>query len=281
MIGRILRARFRHFEQAADHFLGKEPADVTTALAKAGDCTRWSRRQWQDFWGDWRAEVVPQVQQAQLMSVVPASFFQTPDWMGFAHELRGIQEFIRWTLYAYKVYPAAGVVTLLLFDQNEGMALAGRLDTNMMDTGKLPANEMFVGISIGVDPVPNQADVFAVNAANGLAAQQWYNVLTLGRLIIRISGKEYLVIAPLTRVPPGHGFGTVFTSGIVAANQMNIGHLGNGTPDTKAKYSLDPPMGLLPGRPFEARLEWNAVQVVTTAGRIGVGSDGWKVRAVL
>jgi hypothetical protein len=224
---------------------------------------------------------MPQVPGGQLMSVVPTSFMTTPDFTAFANELKGIQEVVRWTLYSYKQYAAAGSVNLLFFDQSEGTATNGRLDTNMTTPGQLSGNEMMVVVGISVEPIPAQADVFAVNAANGVAAQQWYNVLTQGWFEARQSGKEYLTIAPLTQLPPGHGFGSLFTSSAIAANVMNIGHLNNGAPDNNAKYSLDPPFGILPTRPFEARLRWNALQAVTTAGRMGVNYDGWKVRAVL
>jgi len=259
-------------------FTGRE----SPMLAIAGDCTRWSREQWSDFWGDWRAQAVPQAIGAQLMSVIPASFFQTPDWIGFANELKGVQEVVRWPLYSYLAYPAAGSVNLLFFATAEGQATNGRLDTNLTGTGgQLPGNQMFVGVGLGVEPWPAQADIFAVNAANGLAAQQWYNVLTQGWVEVRISGKEYLVAAPLIRFPAGFGFGSVFTAGAIAANLMNMAFLNNGSPDNRAKYNLDPPLGILPMRPFEARTRWNAVQAVATAGRIGTAFEGWLIRAVL
>lgn len=261
-------------------------AQASQVLAPFGDVTKWSRRQYEDFCASlgepWLAQAVPQVANVpQFMSVVPASFFTTPDWAAFANELKGVQEVVRWTMYSYKAYPTAGVTNLLFFDQSEGTAAGGRLDTNMTNPGSLPGNEMLVVVGVGFDPIPAQADVFAVNAANGIAAQQWYNVLTNGFFEVNISGKEYLIIAPLTRIPPGHGLGALFTSSQLAANVMNIAQVQSGTPDNRAKYNVDPPFGILPQRPFTARIRYNALQAVTTAGRVGVGFDGWKVRPVL
>lgn len=272
----------RDTAQHGDHIMAR----ASQVLAPFGDVTAWSRRQYEDFCSQlghpWLAQAVPQVGNVpQFMSVVPASFFTTPDWAAFANELKGVQEVVRWTMYSYKAYPTAGVTNLLFFDQSEGTATAGRLDTNMTNPGSLPGNEMLVVVGVGFDPIPAQADVFAVNAANGVAAQQWYNVLTLGWLEVKISGKEYFVVAPLTRIPPGHGLGALFTSSQLAANVMNISQVQSGTPDNRAKYNVDPPFGILPQRPFEARIRYNTLQAVTTAGRVGVGFDGWKVRPVL
>ena len=272
--GRVVGQRFRNFLG-----LGQRPQSAAR-LRPFGDAKLWSPRQWQDFWGDSRAQGIPQMAGGQLLTVVPPSYFSTPDWTQFASELKGVQEVIRWTLYSYKAYPAAGSVNLLFFDQSEGTATAGRLDTNMTTPGQLSGNEFMVVVGISVDPVPAAADVFVTNGP-AVALQQWYSVLTQGFFESKISGKEYLVIAPLTQLPPGHGVGALGTASAAAATTINFTTVQSGTPDNQARYKLDPPFGLLPTRPFEARLRWNALQTVTTAGRIGVNYDGWKVRAVL
>jgi hypothetical protein len=267
----------------ANRLRGRSETAIAQALApfnKAG----WTRAMWQDYWGDFRAQAIPERlmgQGGQLLSVIPASFFSTPDWAEFANELKGVQEVIRWDLYSYIAYPAAGSVNLLLFAVGEGGAANGRLDTNMTGNGgQLPGNEMMVVVGIAVDPVPAQADIFTVNAANGAAANQWYNAIRNGWAEVKISGKEYL-IQPIITLPPGFGFGTIFSSATIAANSMNAAYLQSGSPDNRARYNEDPPLGILPARPFEMRLRWNALQAVTTAGRMGGIFSGWKVRAVL
>lgn len=275
ILSRVLGSRFHNFIGAADKGLSPR------ALLDLGDYAKWSPRQRQDFWNDSRAAGIQGITGGQLLSVVPPSFFETPDWAGFAQELKGIQEVVRWTLYSYKAYPAAGSVNLLFFDQSEGTATNGRLDTNMTAVGQLPGNEMMVVVGISIDPVPAQADVFVDNAIASVALKEWYNVLHNGWFECKISGKEYLVLAPLTQLPPGHGLGGAVTNGPAAATTRNVGLVQSGTPDNKARFSLDPPFGLLPTRPFEARLRWNSLNTVTTAGRIGINYDGWKVRAVL
>lgn len=271
----------------ARHRIGNQQvAHAMRRLAPFGDVLSWSREQYEDFCVSlghpWLAQAVPPVVGVpQFMSVVPASFFTTPDWAGFANELKGVQEVVRWTMHSYKVYPVAGVTNLLFFDQSEGTAAGGRLDTNMTNPGSLPGNEMLVVVGVGFDPIPDRADVFQANVINGVAAFEWYNVLTLGFFEAKISGKEYLVIAPLTRIPPGHGLSGLYTATAAAATTRNIAQVQSGTPDNKAKYNVDPPFGILPQRPFEGRIRYNALQPVTTAGRCGIAYDGWKVRPVL
>ena len=249
-------------------------------MAFAGDSLGWSPGQWQAFWGDFRAQAIPNVAGSQMLSVVPASYFTTPDWAAFANELRGVQEVIRWTLYHYRAI-ATLTTNLLFFDQSEGTAAGGRLDTNMMNPGSLPGNEMMVVVGIGVDPVPRVQDVHATNAADMVAPRQWYTLMTTGWLEVKISGKEYLVMAPITRVPPGHGIGTGLDIMIHAANTDIWGHLQSASPDNRAKYNVDPPFGILPLRPFEARLRWNVGPTLAGAGRIGVNFNGWKIRPTL
>jgi hypothetical protein len=286
-LGNALPVVDAHGVMRARQRVGNQAVAVSEAvLAPFGNVLQWSRQQYQDYCAGlghpWLAQAVPQVGGVpQFMSVVPASFFTTPDWAAFANELKGVQEVVRWTMYSYKTYPAAGVTNLLFFDQSEGTAgAAGRLDTNMTNPGSLPGNEMLVVVGTGFDPIPSPTDVFVLNGPS-VAGLQWYSVLTQGWLEVKISGKEYLVIAPLTRIPPGHGLGLAVTASAAAATTQNVAQVQSGSPDNRAKYNVDPPFGILPQRPFEARIRYNALQLVTTAGRVGVAFDGWKVRPVL
>lgn len=245
------------------------------------DCTRWTARQWRSFWGDQRAQLIPNVPGADLLTVLPASYFTTPDFRVFANEVKNIQEVIRWPLYAYKAYATTGHTELQFFDQTEGSATNGRADTNMKSIGQLPGNQMQVVVGLRVVVLPARVDQFAVPTATApVAPGEWWNVLTLNSwLEVVISDKEYMVFAPLLAMPQGFGAGT--SVGGNAATQMSQGTVSAGTPDNGAIFHIDPPFGILPVRPFKALLKWRALQTVTTAGRIGVIFDGWNVRAVL
>ncbi len=221
------------------------------------------------------AERYPQI------GILPRSFLFGSDFESFAAELKGHLEVIRWTWYSFRVYPAAGSTQLLFFQQNMSTATNGIADTNMAVPGQLSGGEAMVIRNVRVVPIPAQADVFAVNAAFGLAAQQWYNVLTNNCwLELSVGDKLYIRGAPLTLFPAGQGFGSLFTSSQIAANVMNIGHLNNGDPSNRALWEEDPPIYVPSTRTVLVTINWLALNAVATAGRLGVMLDGWRIRLV-
>jgi hypothetical protein len=250
---------------------------------------RWRPQKLQDFFGEQWGQMGPgggsgvlDIAHRQLLSVLPSSFLAMPDFRSFAAELRGVNEIVRWPLYHYKAYATTGHAQLQFFDQTEGSATLGRADTNMKSIGQLPGNEMQVAVSLRVVPIPAPADVAVTNTTPAVAFADWYKVLTQTCWAeVIISDKEYVVAAPLTVLPAGFGPGTVHTASAVAASTQNVSHLNNGTPDNSSIFKLDPPIGILPTRPFKVLLNWRTLQTITTAGRIGVILDGWKLRAVL
>lgn len=249
-----------------------------------------SRRQWREYWAikglPWAAQVIPPKPGAQFLSVLPANAMVMPDLQAFMNEVAGIQEVVPWPLYSYQPFPAATSVTqLLFFGQAEGAAVNGRADTNMVLPGALPGNQMHIPVSINITPIPAQADAFVAAAADAVAFRQWYPLLHGGPcwLEMKISQKEVMVGAPLTLYPESGGFGSqVFGAATV---EQNAAIIGNGSPDNLACFHLDPPVGILPVRPFTVSLNWLAqadasFQQITTAARIGVTLWGWLIRAV-
>lgn len=240
---------------------------------------RWTPQMWADWWRD-DARVQAGGPGGQLLSVLPASVYQMPDFRAFQNELSGYNEVVRWPLYSYKAYAAAGATQLTFFDQTDGTATLGRADTNMQAPNQLPGNQMHVAHSLRVLTFPAAADVSVAGVVAGTAAGEWYKVLATGCWAeCIISDKLYLVAAPLFLLPAGCGVGTfVNNPGIAAAN--NFSHANNGVPSNEAIYRLDPPLGILPTRTFSVTLNWRALQTVTAAGRIGVVLDGWRLRSV-
>ena len=240
-----------------------------------------SKRQWQDFWGPntFMGQGVPPIAGGQLLSMLPASAQQMPDLAAFANEVRGISEVIAWPLYSYKAYPAAGSLQLLFFDETEGNA-NGRANTNMLTAGALPGNQMFVAAALHVVAIPATADVVGDNTVTAVAGQEWYSVLRNNCwLEYKVSSKEVLVEGPLTKFPQSFGVGNI-QAGAPTVIQ-NVSTIQNGSPDNRAVFHLDPPIGLLPVRPFTVTLNWRALNTVTTEGRIGIVQRGWLIRAIL
>lgn len=243
-----------------------------------------------EFWGPklalapWLAQVSSQMPGSQFLSVLPSSALQLPDLEQFMNEIKGIQELLAWPLYAYKAYPTAGSTQILFYDQNENNATNRRGDTNMVGQGgALPGNQMYVSIGVQVVVMPGADAVSAAPTVTPTAGRDFYNVLrNLCWLEYKISQKEVLVQAPLTLFPQGFGIGTVLAGAPTVVD--SVSHLNNGSPDNRAYFHLDPPIGLLPVRPFTVSLNWRTAQAVTasaTGHRIGICQKGWLIRAVL
>lgn len=241
---------------------------------------KWSRQDFMDYFKGDVARVDAMGAGAQLLEVLPPSIYGMPDFRAFQSELAGYNEVVRWPLYHYRAYAAAGQTQLTFFDQTEGTATLGRADTNMQAPNQLPGNQMHVAHALRILTFPAAADVGVAGVVAGTAAFEWYKVLATGCWAeVTISDKLYLVAAPLFLLPAGCGVGTfVANPGIATAN--NFSHANNGHPSNEAIYRLDPPLGILPTRTFSVTLNWRALQTVTAAGRIGVCLDGWRLRAV-
>lgn len=237
------------------------------------------RRFWQAQGRPWMAQVAGNKPGSQFLSVLPRSAMVLPDFQAFMNEVPGIQEVVPWPLYHFLAYPTGGTTQLLFFGQSEATATNGRADTNMVQPSVLPGNQMHIPVSINVTPIPAQADAFVTATNDAVAFRQWYPVLTQNCwLEMKISQKEVMVGAPLTLYPESGGFGSqVFGAATV---EQNAAFPGNGTPDNSACFHLDPPLGLLPVRPFQVALNWQTALAVTTAGRIGVTLWGWLIRAI-
>lgn len=267
-------------EAVRTHAVAQSRPDLLRHAAEFTPFTM-TTRQWRDFWGPntFMAQQVPPIPGGQLLSMLPASAQQMPDLAVFANEVRGVSEVVAWPLYSIKAYPAAGALQILFFDENEGNA-NGRGNTNMLTAGALPGNQMFVAAALHVVPIPATADVVGAATVTAVAGREWYSVLRTNTwLEYKVSSKEVLVEGPITKFSTSFGVGNI-QAGAPTVIQ-NVSTIQNGSPDNRAVYHLDPPIGLLPVRPFTVTLNWRALQPVTTAGRIGVIQRGWLIRAIL
>jgi hypothetical protein len=262
---------------------------ITEQLHKVGIPTRhmpdfrranrkgWGAQMAEDFWGDlWSVQgaqpFAPEVQQrlSALATVLPPGMVNMPDFTSFANELPRYNEVIRWVMYDNLVYPAAGSLDLLFFQNNQG---AGRAVTNMLQGGALPGNQMLVVTSIGINPKPSPTDLLS-----GVAAAQWTAVMNTDSFYkVVISSKEYFSCNPAAFLPPGFGMGVQgFGTAALAASS----NAQSGSPDKKAAYVLDIPLGILPTRTFFGELQWGTLRAVTTVAVMENFFDGLLLRAV-
>lgn len=231
--------------------------------------------------GEELAQDIRAIRGAERLNILPEAFLFANDLMDFAAEFRGgISEVVRWPLYGYRAYAAAGHTELGLLDQSFGDATNGLGDTNMQRGGMMTGGEAHVVLSLRINPLPAQADVRVANGP-ALALTEWYNALQLNCwLEFMVVDKLYLRGGPLTMFPAGFGLGSAVTASAAAVTTANIQLVQNGHPSNQALYQMNPPLLLLPNRTFTVTLRWRAVQAVTTAGKIGAYLDGYRIRAV-
>lgn len=220
------------------------------------------------------------------LSLLGQSWLLGQNVADFAAEFRsGIQEVVRWPLYYYGAYAAAGATEIQLFGTAAGNATNGYGDTNMQQAGQMTGGEAHVVMSIRLKLIQAVADAFA-SAAIAPAYREAYMALECGGsgvtgnwLEFRIGDKLYTQAGPLSLFPSGFGLGPVFSSTATTAVQ-SASVPQSGSPDNLAIWKQDPPTLILPNRTFNVTLKWRNAAALTTAGKIGVTLDGYRIRAI-
>lgn len=225
---------------------------------------------------------------AGRLSLLGNSFLLGQNINDFASEFRsGISEVVRWPLYFYGAYAAAGSTQIILFGTAAGNATNGYGDTNMQQAGMMAGGEAHVVMSIRLKLIQAVADAFQ-SAAIAPAMREAYQALETGGsssgvtgcwLEFRIGDKLYTQAGPLSLFPSGFGLGPIFSSTATSSVQ-SASVPQNGSPDNTALWKQDPPTLILPSRTFNVTLNWKNVAPLTTAGKIGVTLDGYRIRAI-
>jgi hypothetical protein len=274
--------------QIVAHYLRQagERARHVAEFSRPAD--RWSRTRVADFWdlarrgGSLAANVMGPMQSPhglQLMSVLPPSTVYMPDFSSFQAELKNYNEVVRYALYSFVAYPTAGSLDLIFFQDSQTV---GRQNTNMEQAGSLPGNQMQVVVGIRFKDIAPFADVQVTNTTPALAAGESYRLLTNNCWLEGyVSNKLYTLGAPVDFYPPGTGVGTLHTATAVAATIANFSHAQSGLAVNDAVFRQDPPLGILPTRPFNFHYRASVLNTVTTAHRVGIYLDGFQLRAVL
>lgn len=282
-----LRTR-THVSEIVRDFLGIAGEHARHAAEFASNSSRWSASRAADFWdiarrgGSLAANMMnpPGGRHGmQLMSVLPPSTVFMPDFSSFQAELKNYNEVVRYALYSFVAYPTAGSLDLSFFQDSQSV---GRQNTNMELAGALAGNTMQVVVGIRFKDIAPFADVSVTNTTPALAAGESYRLLTNNCWIEGyVSSKLYTLVAPADFLPPGNGVGTFHTATAVAATIDNFSHAQSGLPSNAAVFRQDPPLGILPTRPFKYSYRSTVLNTVTTAHRVGLYLDGFQLRAVL
>jgi hypothetical protein len=211
-------------------------------------------------------------------------------------------EGIRQSLYDHLLYPTAGQNQMNFFALPQGQGVTSALggvvgtsktiaDTNMDNSGMLPAGKSFLITSIEVpffagtvstantftQSVPS---VFAAVAAAAVMGQV-NDVATFymsGSLKLFIGSKTYLEEAPILRFPPK----TQLTiDGSVSSNSATTSEVALASAKISGRpYMVEPPIYLENNQNFVVQLNWPGAVATPSGfnGRVGVILDGYLYR---
>lgn len=175
-------------------------------------------------------------------------------------EFQGEPEIVKWPLYDYLNYPAAGATRFAFF----ATAGANLRQSNMQGNGQMPAPQIMVVESIQVVWLPDPTVTIA----------QTVNVLQAGAVEFTVSHKPYHQGAPLAFYPAGFGAAGVMTD--TAAHIVS-----NGWPTRDAIYRLTPyAVAIPPNRFFTVEITFDAAIAVAADSRIGTILSGYLVRPI-
>lgn len=138
----------------------------------------------------------------------------------------GMSEAITQPLYDIQSYPAAGQTTFTFFAVPVGQSSKTLADTNMTIAGAIPEPQQFRVEEICIEWFPGATAApmvaYGAGAATG-AVNDMYAVFRAGYLQFNIGSKNYLNIAPLSKLPPRSVFdahGAASDSSTAAASQQ-------------------------------------------------------------
>jgi hypothetical protein len=178
-------------------------------------------------------------------------------------------------LYGRKAYAAAGQLKLTFFDQGIGAATNKEGDTNLLGQGsRLGGSEMFVIFDVRVETCPAKADYQTAAAGAPPAFGEWVQLMENNcHLNLTINRTKVVdTVGPLALFSRGYGPGTTVHG--AATVLLNVSYPNFGTPDNNALWTMTPFITVLPDQNILGEMVWQALQTVTTAGRIGIGLGG-------
>lgn len=177
---------------------------------------------------------------------------------------------LRWELYDFQTYAAAGTTQIDFFQVPQGQGGKTLADTNMESAGSLPNPKAFLCTDIQVFFTPT-GDISAAAAI----AEQVNDVrdfyMGSAWLEMFIGSTYYVQQGPLVRFPPRNGLilqGDIGT-GAFMANSANAGG---------APYQMKPEVLIEPTQNFKVSLRFPAAIPTATTARVGVVLGGFMYR---
>jgi len=182
-------------------------------------------------------------------------------------------------LYHYQTYAAAGQNRLTFFETTVGAAAGGMEDTNMEQSGTMPAPKrmLVTGIQVVFFPGGNPGTFGAAAAANNW--NDAYTVFKSGWLDFFVGSASWLKDGPVGKFANDFrlaGTAALADASTVAANQQSMVDYAT---FAGRRYDITP-VELRSNQNFNVTLNWNTLAALpsTVAGRIGVILDGYQYR---
>lgn len=204
----------------------------------------------------------------------------------------GVKDAVFNPLYDYTTYAAAGQLNLTFFALQKGQGATSHpggagpktiADTNMQQSGSLPAGNWFYCMGIEVEFWPGSTTGFTGAVTAAVLAQQWgdcYDFSRSGSLTFAIQNRNYVQDAPLGKFPTQTGlYATAANSDSTTAGAGQFRQVSYARLDGAA-YNIIPTY-IVPTQAFVVTMDWpNVIALVSTvAARVGVRLVGNLIRS--
>ncbi len=177
---------------------------------------------------------------------------------------------LRWELYDFQTYAAAGSTQIDFFQIPQGQSGKTLADTNMEAAGTLPNPKAMLVTDIQVFFTPT-GDISAAAAISELSNDVKDFYMGAAYLEFFIGSTNFVQQGPLVRFPPRNGL-TGFNDIGTGAFMLNYVSAGG------APYLIEPQIKLEPTQNFKVSLKFPTAIATSTTARVGVILGGYQYR---
>jgi hypothetical protein len=177
---------------------------------------------------------------------------------------------LRWELYDFQTYAAAGVTQQDFFQVPQGQSSKTLADTNMEAAGTLPNPKAMLVTDIQIFFTPT-GDISAAAAVSEQANDVRDFYMGAAYLEFFIGSTNFVQQGPLVRFPPRNG--------LVGWSDVGTGaFMVNYTAAGGAPYLVEPQIKLEPTQNFKVSLKFPVAIPTATTARVGVVLGGYQYR---
>lgn len=197
----------------------------------------------------------------------------------YGTQLSDKYEVVRWPYYDSQAYPMAGSTRLQFFQ-----AVTTDFDqSNVEQAAAFPNPKKFFlrGLSAFLVGAVFPSVTSATLSDLASRVNDNHEVFTAGRFTLTIGNKQYLILAPLGKLPSDvmfHGYASNTVNQAMAADQVNyVANQTNGN-GQKDAFLLDPPLLIDSQINFIATVEYTTAVAISAATRLFITFQGQMIR---